>query len=146
MIIFFNRNICNNYSYTRINGDVISAPLPPFSLPAHSQHGIIKAMESPLEPLIYYVILAVAASYLYKAVKQIVKKDVSFYKQEIYTDKSVEKWAIVDGLIKAFVATVCVVYAALCLVGIKVFWYVPVCIVLSLAAYLIGYRKILVKR
>lgn len=103
-------------------------------------------MESSLEPLIYYVILAVAASYLYKGIKQIVKRDITFYKQEIYTDASVEKWAIVDGLIKTFIAGVCVVYAALCLMGNKAFWYVPVCIVLSLAAYLIGYRKILIKR
>lgn len=103
-------------------------------------------MESNLEPYIYYIILGLALSYLYRAIKQIATKDISFFKQEIFTDESVEKWAVVDGLLKAIFSITCGVYAGLCLVGIKTFWYVPVCAVCVLILYLVLYRKILIKR
>lgn len=102
-------------------------------------------MQSNLEPYIYYVILGLAISYIYRAIKQIATKDISFYKQELYTDQSVEKWAVIDGILKLAFSGTCGIYAALCLLDIKTFWYVPVCAVCVLVLYLIGYKRTLVK-
>lgn len=103
-------------------------------------------MESGLEPYIYYIILGLCISYFYKAIKQIVTKDIDFYRQEIYTDKSVENWAVIDGIIKIGVSAVCGVYAVCCLLGNKNFWYVPICVAVDLVLYLIFYKKTLVKK
>lgn len=103
-------------------------------------------MESNLEPYIYYIILGFSVSYIYRAIKQIVTKDITFYRQEIYTDESVEKWAVRDGLIKAFIASVCAIYGALCLLNIKTFWYVIVCAVADIVLYFVGYKVTLVRK
>ncbi|MBQ7643493.1 MAG: hypothetical protein IJS84_00520 [Spirochaetales bacterium] len=96
--------------------------------------------------VIFYIILAIASSYLYKAIKQIIKRDISFYKQEIYTGKSVEKWAIVDGLLKASTSVVCIVYGILNLVGITVVWYVIAVFAFNVVLYIVLYRVVLQRK
>ena len=59
-----------------------------------------------IDYVIFYIILAIATSYLYKAIKQIITRDLNFYKKDIYTEESVENWAIIDGLLKASTSVV----------------------------------------
>ena len=96
--------------------------------------------------VIFYIILAIASSYLYKAIKQIIKRDISFYKQEIYTEESVGKWAIIDGLLKASTSVVCIVYSILNLVGIAAVWYVIAVFVVNVVLYIVLYRVVLKRK
>lgn len=98
------------------------------------------------DEIIYYIILGLSLSYLYKAVKQIATKDISFFKQELFTDESVEKWAVIDGLLKCSTALVCLVFGILSLLGIGGIWYVLVVFALNIILYLILYKKTLVRK
>ena len=96
--------------------------------------------------VICYVILFAGASYLYKAINQIFKKDIEFFNKELYTDKSVKNWAVCNGILKLATSFVCILYSFLCMIGITAFWYVAVAFVSNIVLYVILYRKILVKK
>ena len=96
--------------------------------------------------VIFYIVLAVATSYLYKAVKQIIKRDINFYKKELYTEQSVIKWAVVDGLLKASTSIVCIVYGVLNLIGIDKVWYIIAVFSINVILYLVLYRLVLERK
>lgn len=99
-----------------------------------------------LEYYIYFIILGLGFYYLYKAGRQISKKDFDFFKKEIYTKESIEKWAVVDGLLKVFASLVFVAYGAFGLAGIKIVWAVILLIVVDLVLYFWFYSKVLKKK
>lgn len=99
-----------------------------------------------IDYVIFYIILAIATSYLYKAIKQIITRDINFYKKEIYTEESVEKWAIVDGLLKGSTSIVCIVYGVMNLIGIEKVWYVIVVFVVNVVLYIVLYRVVLQRK
>ena len=95
---------------------------------------------------LYFVILGLAIWYLYKAIRQITTKDVDFFKKDIYTDESVEKWAVVDGLLKLGTALVFAVYGTLGLLEINVIFIAIAALVVMIVLYFVLYPKILVKK
>ncbi len=99
-----------------------------------------------IDYVIFYIILAIATSYLYKAIKQIITRDLNFYKKEIYTEESVEKWALVDGILKASTSVVCIVYGVLNLIGIDKVWYVIVVFAVNVVLYIVLYRVVLQRK
>lgn len=99
-----------------------------------------------IDYVIFYIILAIATSYLYKAIKQIITRDLNFYKKDIYTEESVEKWAIIDGLLKASTSVVCIVYGVMNLIGIEKVWYVIVVFAVNVVLYIVLYRVVLQRK
>lgn len=99
-----------------------------------------------IDYVIFYIILAIATSYLYKAIKQIITRDLNFYKKDIYTEESVEKWAIIDGLLKASTSVVCIVYGVMNLIGIEKVWYVIIVFAVNVVLYIVLYRVVLQRK
>ncbi len=95
---------------------------------------------------LYFVILGLAIWYLYKAIRQITTKDADFFKKDIYTDESVEKWAVVDGFLKLGTALVFAVYGALGLLEINIIYIAIAALVVMIVLYFVLYPKILVKK
>ena len=99
-----------------------------------------------LEYYINFLILGLGIYYLYKACRQISKKDFDFFKKELYTKESVEKWAVVDGFLKAAAALVFCAYGGLGLANIKIPVIVIILIVILFILYFWLYAKILKKK
>ena len=95
---------------------------------------------------IYFVIVGLALYYLYKAIKQITSKDLDFFAKERYTDKSISKWAVVDGILKLSAAMVFAAYGIMGLLGINVLYFAIALLVVILVLYFVLYSKILVKK
>lgn len=95
---------------------------------------------------LYFVILGLALYYLYKAFKQIKSKDIDFFKKEIYTPESVQKWAMVDGLLKVATAVTFAVYGALGLIEINIIDIAIAVLVVIIVLYFVLYSKILKKK
>lgn len=95
---------------------------------------------------IYFVIVGLALYYLYKAIKQITSKDLDFFAKERYTDKSISKWAVVDGILKLSAALVFAAYGIMGLLGINVLYFAIALLVVILVLYFVLYSKILVKK
>ena len=95
---------------------------------------------------LYFVILGLAIYYLYKAIKQIKVRDFEFFNNEIYTDESVEKWAVVDGILKIGAAVVFSVYGAFGLLEINLLYVAIAALVVLVVLYFVLYSKILVKK
>lgn len=95
---------------------------------------------------IYFVIVGLAIYYLYKAVKQITSKDIDFFAKERYTDKSISKWAVVDGILKICAALVFAAYGTLGLLGINALYFAIALLVVILVLYFVLYSKTLKKK
>ena len=94
----------------------------------------------------YFVILGLAIYYLYKAIKQIKDRDLEFFKKEIYTDESIEKWAVVDGILKIGAAVVFGVYGAFGLLEVNLLYVAIAALVVLVVLYFVLYSKTLVKK
>ena len=95
---------------------------------------------------IYFVIVGLSFFYLYKAVKQISSRDLEFFGKERYTDKSISKWAVVDGILKLCAALVFATYGVLGLLEINVLFFAIAFLVVILILYFVLYSKTLVKK
>ncbi|MCR5442322.1 MAG: hypothetical protein K6E89_01060 [Sphaerochaetaceae bacterium] len=95
---------------------------------------------------LYFLVMGLAAYYLYKAIKQIKTKDMDFFKKEIYTDESVEKWAVRDGFLKIGAGLAFGVYGGLGLVGINILYITIGVLAVLVALYFFLYSKTLVKK
>ena len=93
-----------------------------------------------------FVILGLAVYYLYKAVRQIFSRDVDFFKKEIYTDRSISKWAVVDGILKVCAAAVFSIYGGFGLVGVNLIYPAIAVLVVIVILYFVLYSKILVRK
>lgn len=98
------------------------------------------------EYYINLIILAIGAYYIYKAIRQIIRKEVDMYNNETFTKESLEKWAVVDGWLKVAAGVAICAYAVLALYGIKILWALIVAIVGILALYFVYYKKTLEKK
>lgn len=99
-----------------------------------------------MEYFIYIIILGVGLYNLYKAYNQIRTKDFDFFKKEIYTKESVEKWAVVDGWLKVAASLTLCAYGGFGLAEIKIMWFVIVLLAVILGLYFYLYAKTLVKK
>ena len=95
---------------------------------------------------LYFVILGLAIYYLYKAARQISSKDVDFFKKEMYTPASVEKWAVRDGILKTAAALTFAAYGGLGLVEINILPIAIGVLVVLIVLYFVLYSKTLVKK
>ena len=95
---------------------------------------------------IYFVIVGLALYYLYKSVKQITSKDADFFGKERYTDASISKWAVVDGILKLSAAIVFAAYGIFGLLGINLLYIVIGLLVVILVLYFVLYSKVLKKK
>ena len=95
---------------------------------------------------IYFVIVGLAIYYLYKSVKQITSKDADFFGKERYTDASISKWAVVDGILKLSAAIVFAAYGIFGLLGINLLYVTIGLLVVILVLYFVLCSKILKKK
>ncbi len=95
---------------------------------------------------LYFLVMGLAAYYLYKAIKQIKTKDMDMANTEIYTDESVEKWAVRDGFLKIGAGLAFGVYGGLGLVGINILYITIGVLAVLVALYFFLYSKTLVKK
>ena len=95
---------------------------------------------------LYFLILGLALYYLYKAIKQIKTKDMDFFKKKIYTDESVQKWAVRDGFLKIGAGLTFGVYGALGLVEINILYITIAVLAVLVVLYFVLYSKTLVKK
>ena len=95
---------------------------------------------------IYFAVVGLSLFYLYKAIKQITSRDIDFFAKERYTDKSVGKWAIVDGCLKIAASLVFAAYGIFGLLEINLLFIAIGLLVVILVLYFVLYSKILVKK
>ena len=95
---------------------------------------------------IYFVVVGIAIFYLYKAIKQIVAKDLDFFGKDKYTDASISRWAVVDGFLKVAAASAFIAYGILGLLEINILYITIGVLVIILILYFVLSAKILIKK
>ena len=93
-----------------------------------------------------FVILGLAMYYLYKAIRQIISRDVDFFKKEIYTDRSISRWAVVDGILKICAAAVFSLYGGFGLVGVNLIYPAIAALIVIVILYFVLYSRVLVRK
>ena len=95
---------------------------------------------------IYFFVVGIAVFYFYKAIKQIVAKDLDFFGKEKYTEDSVSRWAVVDGFLKVAAAVTFTAYGIMGLLEINILYITIGALVVILVLYFILYAKTLIKK
>ncbi|MBR2281312.1 MAG: hypothetical protein IJ863_01670, partial [Spirochaetales bacterium] len=73
-------------------------------------------------------------------------KDIDFFKKEIYTTESVQRWARVDGFLKVATALTFTVYGILGLLEINIIYIAIAVLVVIIVLYFVLYSKTLKRK